>query len=202
MLKKRNKKIPEDDILVKRCQQGDMEAMSTLIVRYQDRLYNTILKICGNPDDAAELTQETFVKVIEKISSFGGRSRFYTWLFRVGVNQTLTYCRRKQKLHIHSLEAPFSKENENAANCLNAYLVNKDAVDPAELVGQQEIRELLITSMNKLDEQHRAVIILRDIEGMSYQDIADILETELGTVKSRINRARASLREILQAVLT
>jgi RNA polymerase sigma-70 factor (ECF subfamily) len=192
--------VDEED-LIRRCQRGDLEAMEILIVRYQDRLYNTILKICSNPDDAAELTQETFVKVIEKITTFKGKSRFYTWLFRIGMNLTLTFCKRRGRLPVQSLEAPLNAPAEAAGNRLSAYLTCKEKMDPAVLVQDREIRQILLQMLGRLDEDHRVVLVLRDIEGMNYQEIAQILEVELGTVKSRISRARANLKELLEAVL-
>ena len=95
----------DDTILVEQCRQGDSAAMQRLILKYQNRIYNTILKICANPDDAAELAQETFVKVIENIDKFQGRSSFYTWVFRIAVNLTLNYCKRSVKLGFRSLDA-------------------------------------------------------------------------------------------------
>jgi RNA polymerase sigma-70 factor (ECF subfamily) len=175
--------------------------MEILIVRYQDRIYNTILKICSNPEDAAELTQETFVKVIEKITTFKGKSSFYTWLFRIGMNLTLTFCKRRGRLPMQSLDAPLTAQTDAAGNRLSAYLTCREKMDPAVLVQDREIREILLRMLGRLDEDHRAVLVLRDIEGMNYQEIAQILEVELGTVKSRISRARANLKELLEAVL-
>jgi RNA polymerase sigma-70 factor (ECF subfamily) len=192
-----------DEVLIGRCQKGDLEAMGLLISRYQDRLYNTLLKICSNPDDAAELTQETFVKVIENITRFRGRSSFYTWLFRVGVNLTLTFCKRRQKFPVRSLEAPLENGGggESAATTLSAFLGSKESADPGVLAEKREAQELLLRTLESMDADHRTILVLRDIEGMSYQDIAGVLELEIGTVKSRLNRARRNLRDLLQAVL-
>lgn len=166
--------------------------MSCLIVKYQDRIYNTILKICNNSDDAAELTQDTFVKVIENISSFRQKSAFYTWLFRVAVNETINFCRRR-------FNAPSTSLDGTAAV---ATLADRADSDPARLAQQKEVIALLTDAIGRLDEDHRVVLILRDIEQMSYTQIADVLEIELGTVKSRLSRARALLRELLETVLT
>lgn len=190
-----------DEVLISRCQKGDPESMGLLISRYQDRLYNTILKICANPDDAAELTQETFVKVIENITRFRGRSSFYTWLFRVGVNLTLTFCKRRQKFPVRSLEAPLDNGGEPAQSSLAGYLSSKESVDPAQLAEKREVQELLMSTLESMEPDQRTILVLRDIEGMSYQDIAGVLDLEIGTVKSRISRARKSLRDLLQAVL-
>ncbi len=181
----------DDETLVKQCQRGDSEAMTCLIVKYQDRIYNTILKICNNSDDAAELTQDTFVKVIENITAFRGKSSFYTWLFRVAVNETINYCRRRFKVPMQSLD--------NGPSL--AVLAESPENDPARLAQQKEVIKLLTDAIGRLDEEHRVVLILRDIEQMSYDQIAEVLEIEMGTVKSRLSRARALLRELLEPVL-
>lgn len=173
--------------------------MTCLIVKYQDRVYNAILKICSNPDDAAELAQDTFVKVLESIGTFRGQSAFYTWLFRVAVNLTLNHCRKKFKLSPVSLDASSDagREKEQLVTLLSDH-----ADDPAQIVQQKELVQVVVDSIARLNEEHRVVLILRDIEQMSYTQIADVLELEPGTVKSRISRARAALRELLETVLT
>ena len=125
-LVKETKNISLDDaILVKQCQDGDSAAMGRLIVKYQDRIYNVIYKICTNSDDAAELTQETFVKFIEKINTFRFASSFYTWLFRIAVNTTLNYCRRKVKLGSQSLDSAVRSDLEGGRSQLKAFLADK-----------------------------------------------------------------------------
>ncbi len=191
----------DDESLVRRCQHGDPEAMSCLIVKYQDRVYNTIRKICSNHDDAAELTQDTFVKVLENIGTFRGQSAFYTWLFRVAVNLTLNHCRKRFKLSPVSLDAssePLGKEKEQIINVLADASQN----DPAQLVQQKELVQVMLDAIARLNEEHRTVLVLRDIEQMSYTQIAEVLEIEPGTVKSRLSRARTALRELLETVLT
>lgn len=193
----------EEEVLIKQSQRGDLEAAGLLIVRYQDRIYNTILKICSNPEDAAELTQETFVKVLERITEFRGKSSFYTWLFRIGVNLALNFCKRRGRLGMQSLDASLSKSggSEKASARLSGYLMCREKADPVSLAQDKEIREIVLRTLERLDEEQRVVLILRDIEGLSYQDISEILDLEVGTVKSRISRARAGLRDMLEAVL-
>lgn len=190
--------VVDDAVLVRQCREGDNAATERLIIKYQDRIYNVILKICGNRDDAAELTQETFVKFIEKIETFKGRSAFYTWLFRIAVNLTFNYCKRRVKLGMHSLDA--ATEGEGAAQ-LKAFLADEDETDPAALAQRKEVGKLVLESLGRLDEDHRVVLVLRDIEGMAYAEIAETLDIELGTVKSRLSRARANMRDILEMVL-
>lgn len=191
----------DDHVLVNQCRQGDSEAMGRLILKYQDRIYNTILKICANRDDAAELTQETFVKVIERINSFKGRSAFYTWLFRVAVNLTYNYCKRRVKLPTYSLENMTGSEFDDSRAQLKTFLADENAIDPAVIVQNMEVGQIAMAALSKLDEDHRVVLVLRDIEGMAYNEIAETLQVELGTVKSRLSRARANLKSILETVL-
>ena len=191
----------DDSVLVKQCQDGDTWAVEKLIVKYQDRIFNTILKICGNRDDAAELTQDTFVKVIEKINSFAGRSSFYTWLFRIAVNLTLNYCKRRVRIAARSLDAEVSGIGGEVRGTLKSYLVNESAVDPAVVAEDRDVYELILKILETLEEGQRAVVVLRDIEGMNYEQISEVLDIELGTVKSRLSRARNNLREIIGTVL-
>lgn len=189
----------DDETLVRQCQHGDSEAMSCLIVKYQDRVYNTILKICSNRDDAAELTQDTFVKVLESIQTFRGKSSFYTWLFRVAVNLTLNHCRRRFKLSPVSLDA--TNENlEKQREPLTSILSDSGQNDPAAIVQQKELVKRMIESIGQLPQEYRIILILRDIEQMSYADIGEVLELEHGTVKSRLSRARAALRQFWETV--
>jgi RNA polymerase sigma-70 factor, ECF subfamily len=199
--KHRNNISLDDSVLVRRCQRGDSEAMSCLIVKYQDRVYNSILKICQNHDDAAELTQDTFVKVLENINSFRGKSSFYTWLFRVAVNHTLNYCKRRFKLSPVSLDAE-NDQIEESKGKLAAVLAAPDGPDPAVVAQQKELSQIVVNLIGQLRQEYRVVLVLRDIEQMTYAEIAEVLRIETGTVKSRLSRARAKLRELLETVLT
>ena len=191
----------DDKTLVRQCQNGDLEAMSCLIVKYQDRIYNAILKICQNYDDAAELTQDTFVKVLENINSFRSNSSFYTWLFRVAVNHTLNYCKRRFKLSPLSLDAEID-QGEGGRGKLAEVLASPDEPDPAVVAQQKELTKIVINLIGQLQQEYRVVLVLRDIEQMTYAEIAEVLQIETGTVKSRLSRARVKLRELLETVLT
>ena len=190
----------DDGVLVHQCTQGDSAAMERLILRYQDRIYNVILKICANIDDAAELTQDTFVKVIENIEKFQGKSSFYTWAFRIAVNLTLNYCKRNAKLVFRSLDAEQDPDSR-APKMLKEFLTDDSSPDPAVVAQNSELCRLVQDALLKLDDEQRIVIVLRDIEGMDYAQIAEVLDIELGTVKSRLSRARSNLKDIMEAVL-
>lgn len=192
----------DDSVVVQQAQGGDTTALERLILKYQNRIYNVILKMCGNTDDAAELTQETFVKVIESIDKFKGRSSFYTWLFRIAVNLTLNYCQRNARTATRSLDAQdILEQGGQAQQLLKDLLSDERAADPAVLAQSRELCELAKRSLLQLEEPQRAVVVLRDIEGMDYAQIADVLNIELGTVRSRLSRARGNLRDILESML-
>jgi len=191
----------DDTVLVERCRAGDSLAMERLILRYQNRVYNVILRICANVDDAAELTQETFVKVIEGIDKFKGESSFYTWLFRIAVNLTLNYSKRNARFAVKSLDSEDYDCGGDTKQLLKDLLSDDSSPDPATLAQSKELCELAISSLMKLDDAHRTIIVLRDIEGMNYNQIARVLDIELGTVRSRLSRARNNLREALEARL-
>ncbi len=191
----------DDAVLLEKCRRGDSDAMERLILKYQNRIYNVILKICANRDDAAELTQETFVKVIENLDRFAGRSSFYTWAFRIAVNLTLNYCHRAGRIQAASLDADDETGNWQGKMQLRKFLSDESSPDPAQVAQSNELWQLVIRALASLDEAHRTVVVLRDVEGMSYAQIAEVLNVELGTVKSRLSRARDNLRQILEATL-
>jgi RNA polymerase sigma-70 factor (ECF subfamily) len=191
-----------DAVLIEQYRKGDSEAMERLVLRYQNRIYNVILKICADADDAAELTQETFVKVIENLDKFEGRSSFYTWIFRIAVNLTLNYCQRNSKLAFESLDAEQQQQDDGKIKrALKEFLSDDSSPDPAAEAQNREMYRIAARALMGLDDAHRAVIVLRDIEGMSYARIAEVLGIELGTVRSRLSRARSKMRDILEAIL-
>lgn len=190
-----------DAVLIEQYRNGDSAAMEQLVLKYQNRIYNVILKICADPDDAAELTQETFVKVIENLDKFEGRSGFYTWTFRIAVNLTLNYCQRNSRLAFRSLDAEQQQDDSQVKQVLKDFLSDDRSPDPAVELQNKELHRIAAKALIGLDEAHRSVIVLRDIEGMSYARIAEVLDIELGTVRSRLSRARSKMRDILEAIL-
>ena len=191
-----------DAVLIEQYRKGDSAAIEQLVLKYQNRIYNVILKICADHDDAAELTQETFVKVIENLDKFEGRSSFYTWIFRIAVNLTLNYCQRDTKLVFRSLDAEHEPQDDSKVKqALKEFLSDDSSPDPAAEVQNKELYRIAARVLIGLDDAHRAVIVLRDIEGMSYARIAEVLDIELGTVRSRLSRARSKMRDILEAIL-
>jgi RNA polymerase sigma-70 factor (ECF subfamily) len=194
-----NREKNNDLFLIERYRGGDKSALDTLIKRYQNRLYNTILKMCASPEDALELTQDSFVKVIENIDKFQGKSSFYTYLFRVGVNLTINFCNRRKKVRFATIDA--ETENADGRGMLKDYLEGRGKDDPADIVSDKEAVDILRRAIASLEDKYREVLVLRDIEEMTYEQIAQTLELEAGTVKSRLFRARAMLKDILESKL-
>jgi RNA polymerase sigma-70 factor (ECF subfamily) len=188
----------DEATLVSQARAGNMASVEKLILKYQGRVYNTILKMCGNEADAAELAQDAFVRAIEGLKNFKGESSFYTWLFRIAVNLTLNFCKKNAKLSFQSLQEQIDEDTNRQ---LKDYLIDKSIAEPSELAAKKEVHGLISKAIEKLEPQQRAVVILRDIEQMSYNEIAETLEMEIGTVKSRIARGRKNLREILEAAI-
>ena len=181
----------EDEQLVSRCRGGDMAAFGRLIEKYQHRLFNTILRTVGNYDDAQELTQEAFVRAMQAIKKFRGSASFYTWLFRIGMNLSINHHRRRQRVHFASLHR---EEAGGQAEGLVAALADTQSPSP---LGQSELKEeyhRVLEALDDLEAPARAVVVLRDIEELNYDEISRILEVPIGTVKSRLFRARNALR--------
>ena len=192
----------EDAALVRRMQAGEMTAFTELVRRYQDRVFNAVWRICGNLEDARDLTQDAFLKVYERIGSFRGQSGFYTWLFRIAVNLAISHRRSAKRRRTQSLDAtPEAGLAGSQAASLAARMQEKVPHNPSGQAMSAEIHGHVVAALQKLDDEFRAVIVLRDIEGFDYSQIAEVLGVAPGTVKSRLHRGRLALRKILAPVL-
>jgi len=180
----------EDDRLVDRCQDGDLEAFNKLVLKYQDRVFDTVYRMVADYEDARDLAQDCFLKAFLAIGEFRGQSSFYTWLFRIAVNCALSQRRRAARQERYVV-AHYETPEE-----LGPAAASEDG-DPSRLVQQEEERATVIEALRCLDPDHRAVIVLKDIEGVDYGQMAEILECPRGTVKSRVHRARQALRREL-----
>ena len=189
--------LDDDTSLVQQVQQGQVAAYGHLVSKYQDRVYNTCYRICGNAEAARDLSQDTFLKAMESIERFEGRSRFYTWLFRIAVNLSLSY-RRKAKgtsaVSIHGDQGEWELDSQ-AAGLRGG---QDDASDPSRRMVRREQQRAVRAAIDDLDPEHRAIIVLKDIESFDYAQIAEVLELPIGTVKSRLHRARMALKEKLK----
>ncbi len=180
----------EDAQLVEATLGGDRQAFGHLVLRYQDRLFNTLFRVLGSRDDAQDVVQEALVQAFVKLDSFRGDAKFYTWLYRIAMNLALSHRRRRRPTD--SLDA--AKDN------LGAEPVSQQPAAAQDLI-QRERAEQLQQALLTLKEQHRQILVLRELEECSYETIAEILELPVGTVRSRLFRARIQLKEQLQTLL-
>lgn len=193
----------EDLAIVERIRAGDSAAWSELIVRYQDRLFAVCLRMVRDRDLASDLTQDAFVKVIKGLHSYDGRAKLSTWIIRVTMNVCLSRL-RSEKLRRHaSLEAmasPGNRGSEEASGGQTAADRISQIREPGqeESVEYHEDKERVLRALSGLDPDQRAVLILCDCRGLPYEQIAEILGVAVGTVKSRLFRARAALRDAVE----
>ncbi len=180
--------------LIAQSRQGDMTAFSLLVEKYQDRLFNATYRLCGNYQDACELTQETFLRALRGLAGFRMEAKFYTWLFRIALNLTHSHHRRASKRRCQSLDQPDGTlELASQARGLGG----TDCADPSERASQAEQNIKVVAALDQLAEQYKTVIVLRDVENLDYRQIAQIVGVPVGTVKSRVHRGRLTLRKYL-----
>ncbi|MDP6778953.1 MAG: sigma-70 family RNA polymerase sigma factor [Candidatus Latescibacteria bacterium] len=183
--------VSEDD-LVERSRNGDTEAFSELVERHQSRIYQTVYSMVRNRDDAEDLVQEVFLKAYRNLAGFSGGARFYTWLYRLGVNTCLDWRRRCQR----RLKLWSDACGEEPVGCGVATMDSSEA--PDSRVSRREIREMLDGAMDVLRPEYRAALVLREIHGLSYKEIAYTQGYPVGTAKGRVFRAKSQLREVLE----
>jgi RNA polymerase sigma-70 factor (ECF subfamily) len=188
---------PEDEVdLVRRARQGDLEAYDELVRRYQERIYATLYHMTSNHEDANDLAQEAFIKAFQALKSFKGGSSFYTWLYRIAVNKTINFLKqRKNKSQMSLNDLDFNVENDPD---LVALISDKT---PRRDAGLAELQEKLNEAMQKLSEDHRMVVTLHDVQGLSHEEIAEIMECNIGTVRSRLFYARQQMQGYLSDYL-
>jgi RNA polymerase sigma-70 factor (ECF subfamily) len=177
--------------LFERARAGDRGAFGQLAIRLQNRLYNAVLRVVGDREEARELTQETLVKALGSVEGHRGESGPYTWMFRIATNLAISHVRKVQRRRTFSLNAG---RGEDQASGLVDRLSGRDP-GPAAAAESAESRQQVLTALGELDIEYRTVLVMRDIEDMDYQQMAEVLGVPLGTLKSRLFRARLALRE-------
>ncbi|MEN6327019.1 MAG: sigma-70 family RNA polymerase sigma factor [Syntrophomonas sp.] len=181
--------------LIEKARAGSLDAFGEMVSQYQDRVYSHCRFLSGNPDDAQDLAQDVFVQAFKGIKSFRNDADFGTWLHRIAVNQWINYQRKNKKGMIFSLDEPLHTKDGEVYRELAASEENI-----SDIIEQSELREILVKALDSLLPEFKAALILRDIEGYDYQEIAKLLGCSLGTVKSRINRGRKALKKKLAAL--
>ncbi|MEG0876718.1 MAG: sigma-70 family RNA polymerase sigma factor [Oscillospiraceae bacterium] len=183
----------EESELVSRVQNGDNTAFEALVLDSQKKVYNLALRMVGNPDDAFDMSQEAYIKAFNSIGSFRGDSRFSVWLYRLTTNVCLDFLRSQGRKAHSSLTFMGDDEDDKELE------IPDERFSPERLAEQKELRETLHRSLLRLPKEYRAILLLREIDGLSYDEIATALSLEAGTVKSRIFRARKRLCSILSS---
>ncbi|MES2568849.1 MAG: sigma-70 family RNA polymerase sigma factor [Verrucomicrobiota bacterium] len=188
---------PENDLeLVARCQTGDQDAFNRLVIRYRQRGFAMVFNMVRNEQDAWDLTQDGFLKAWKSIGRFRGQSSFYTWLYRILMNVAIDWMRRRQLHGSAEFDDTVAARDVEPA----AATVPKSELAPLLKISDKEIRARIDEAILKLSPEHRAVIVLREIDGLDYQEIADSLECSIGTVMSRLFYARKKLQTLLRDI--
>lgn len=187
-----------DQELVERSQQGDRAAFQQLVQKYQRRAYGIAIGMLRNPDDAMDAAQDAFIKVFRNIDRFKGDSSFYTWLYRIVVNVCIDHIRKHGKMRAVEYDETFKRRDE-----LNVHPLTADtrSMHPGEALDNRELREALNKALGTLSEAHRSIIVLREVEGLSYEQIGEVMDCHLGTVMSRLHHARKKLQKALKPFL-
>ena len=188
----------DESTLIDTAMRGDRSAMGQLLDRYQHRLFNVVLRMVSNREDAADVTQDAMLKIVAHFDEFQGKARLTTWMIRIAMNQSISHLRKRRHRQTQSLDDDGDDGNRKGGA--------RDTADdrepgPLERVQQNEMIAHLHRAMDNLDQDFRGVLVLRDIDQMNYQEIAEVLEVPVGTVKSRLFRARLALRQEMMRLI-
>lgn len=183
-----------ESMLIEKSIQGDVASFEQLIVKYNRYVYNIAFRMMGNEEDAKDMSQEALIKAFKAIGQFKREANFSTWLYRITIN----VCKdemRKRKEHVLSYDVENQDEGSMKEN------IKDESTNPILIYEQLELKETIESALNKLSEDSKAVVVLKDLLGYSYEEIGTILDIPVGTVRSRLNRSRSALKSILQVQL-
>jgi RNA polymerase sigma-70 factor (ECF subfamily) len=181
---------PDDPRLIADCLRGNTAAFGELVRRYQDRLYNTVYRLVGNAEDAQDVVQEAFLSAYQSLGSFKGDAQFFTWLYRIAVNTAIS-LRRKQR---SAVAVRTGKSLAGGPEPLDT----SDFSRPEHSLERAEQGRRIQEALSRLSPEHRTVLVLKDMDGHRYEEMAEMLHVPIGTIRSRLHRARLELRELLQ----
>jgi RNA polymerase sigma factor RpoE len=183
---------PDEQELVARARKGDLGAYDGLVRLYQERIYSTIYHMTSNHEDANDLAQEAFIKAYQALRTFKGGSSFYTWVYRIAVNKTINFLKQRRsraQMSLNDLDANAEHDPDLVA------LISEKT--PRREAGLAELQEKLNAAMQRLSEPHRLAVTLHDVQGMSHEEIAKVMDCNIGTVRSRLFYARQQLQAFL-----
>lgn len=184
-----------DQDLVRRVQQGDKSAFDLLVIKYQHKIVHLVNRYVKDPSEAQDVAQDTFIKAYKALGEFRGESAFYTWLYRIAINTAKNYLLSRTRRHSdYEVDMQDAEQVENAPQL-------KDIETPENQLMNDQIIEVIKSAIDKLPEEMRIAIMLREFEGMSYEEIAEAMDCPIGTVRSRIFRAREAIDEKLNPLL-
>ena len=181
----------DDQRLISDCLAGDTAAFGALVTRYQDRLYNTVFRLVTNAEDARDVVQEAFLSAYQSLGAFKGDSLFFTWLYRIAINHAIS-MKRKQRVVLRLATGLETGAGGEPAD-------RSEATEPGRALEMAEEERRVHRALGRLSPEHRTVLVLKDMEGRKYQEMAEILEVPIGTIRSRLHRARLEMRDILLA---
>ncbi len=187
----------EEEELIARSQRGEVVAFNQLVLLYQQTVYGAVYRMLGDPDTAADVTQDAFIAAFRGISSYRGGSSFRAWLLRIGSNMACDHWRRAQRHPAESLEFLTEEDETHSSEVLNALSDKRAEGNPEEMLLTQELQAIIQKGLEQIPLDQRVAVVLCDIEGLSYEEIADATQTSIGTVRSRISRGRMRLRAYL-----
>lgn len=180
---------PEDHVLIRRARDGDLSAFDELVTRYHGKLYGLIYNMTSNKEDTEDMVQDVLTKAYQSLPKFKGNSSFYTWVYRIAINRTINFLKkrkRKQALSLDDVEGGLERDP--------AYVELSSRESPVRDVGIQELQERLNTALQTLSEKHRTVVVLHDVQGVPHHEIAEMLGVSEGTLRSRLFYARKQLQ--------
>lgn len=181
-----------EQLLLERAKAGDVAAFEKLIEVYQKKIFNLAYRMTGNFDDAGDMAQEALVRIFKSIANFKEQSSFSTWVYRITTNVCLDELRKKKNKKVYSLDEEIHAEDGE----IQRQIMSNDPL-PDEIAEKEELKRIVNSAINSLPEEQKIVITLRDLQGLSYDEISEVLDCPVGTVKSRINRARQALKNVL-----
>jgi RNA polymerase sigma-70 factor (ECF subfamily) len=181
--------------LVKRVQKGDKKAFDPLVIKYQQRIANLISRFIRDPDEVLDVTQEAFIKAYRALPNFRGDSQFYTWLYRVAINTA------KNHLATLSRRPPQGDIEAEIAEQMDMGTRLKEQETPERLAEEADLKAVILESIDKLPEELKTALILREIDGLSYDEIAEAMDCPIGTVRSRIFRAREAVDKAIKPLM-